>query len=67
MHQREPDDDLPPPPAERIVPQLPDDAIPELEEVEAPAVPTDDVVQFPAQPELSDDGDDPMTRSSVTA
>lgn len=54
----EPDDDLPPVPAERAVPQLPDDAVPELDEVDAPAVGSDDLPQLPEQPaQLSDDGD----------
>src|SRR4051812_33407761 len=51
--QPEPDEDMPPLPAERRVPDLPSDAIPELDEDEPPTLPADDIPQPPdqAQPE----------------
>jgi hypothetical protein len=54
-HGPEPDEDLPPLPSERRVPQLPDDAIPELDEVDAPAVPADDIPQLPERTDVIDE------------
>jgi hypothetical protein len=59
----EPDDDLPPLPAKRTVPQVPDDAIPELDEVDAPAVPPDDIPQLPERLEQIDDEGDQAPRA----